>query len=90
METLFISSAGKKIVPFGLNPSTANEQKLDPTSRNIKTIAQNNGFDGWWLTNLYPHRTPKPSELPKIADLNLAKENLNFIKKTNLQSHSQR
>ena len=55
----------KELLAIGLNPSTANEQRLDPTSRNIKTIAQNNGFDGWWLTNLYPHRTPKPSELPK-------------------------
>ena len=82
-KRFLLGQHGKKgLLAIGLNPSTANEQRLDPTSRNIKTIAQNNGFDGWWITNLYPHRTPKPSKLPKTANLNLAKENLDFIKKT--------
>ena len=42
---------GKKgsieMLAIGLNPSTANEDNLDPTSRNIQAIAQNNGCDGW-------------------------------------------
>ena len=83
IKRFLLGQQGKKeLLAIGLNPSTANEQKFDPTSINIKTIAQNNGFDGWWLTNLYPHRTPKPDKLPKTANLNLAKENLDFIKNT--------
>ena len=68
-----------ELLAIGLNPSTANEQRLDPTSRNIQTIAQNNGCDGWWLVNLYPKRTPKPSNLPKRSDTALAQENIAFI-----------
>ena len=49
----------RELLAIGLNPSTANEHKIDPTSRNIKNIANNNNYDGWWLTNLYTLRTPK-------------------------------
>ena len=54
-------AGGKELLAIGLNPSTANEDKLDPTSRNIETIASNNGCDGWWLVNLYPkeHLNPR-------------------------------
>ena len=51
----------RALLAIGLNPSTANEHKLDPISRNIKTIAQNYNFDDWWLTNQYAQRTPKPN-----------------------------
>ena len=76
---------GKKgsneMLAIGLNPSTANEDNLDPTSRNIQAIAQNNGCDGWWLINLYALRTPKPSNLPKKVNQVIAKENIEFITK---------
>ena len=75
---------GKKgsieMLAIGLNPSTANEDNLDPTSRNIQAIAQNNGCDGWQLVNLYPKRTSKPSKLPKAVNQVIAKENINFIR----------
>ena len=75
---------GKKgineMLAIGLNPSTANKDNLDPTSRNIQAIAQNNGCDGWWLVNLYPKRTSKPSKLPKTVNQNIAKENIDFIR----------
>ena len=70
----------REFLAIGLNPSTANEYKLDPTSRNIKTIANNNDYDGWWLTNLYALRTPKPQLLPIKADIKMVKENIDFIK----------
>jgi len=74
-------SGEKELLAIGLNPSTANESSLDPTSRNIQTIANNNGFDGWWLVNLYPLRTSNPKKLPKIADKELMIKNQKFIKK---------
>jgi hypothetical protein len=74
---------GKKgtaeMLAIGLNPSRANETKLDPTSRNIERIAKNNGCDGWWLVNLYPKRTPKPKDLPKTPNLKLIEQNFRFI-----------
>jgi hypothetical protein len=74
-------SGEKELLAIGLNPSTANESSLDPTSRNIQTIANNNGFDGWWLVNLYPLRTSNPKKLPKIADKELMMKNQKFIEK---------
>ena len=74
-------AGGKELLAIGLNPSTANEDKLDPTSRNIETIASNNGCDGWWLVNLYPKRTSKPKKLPKKINKVLANQNVDFIKR---------
>ena len=73
-------SGAKELLAIGLNPSTANEDKLDPTSRNIQTIAANNGCDGWWLVNLYARRTSKPKNLPKKINKDLANQNVDFIK----------
>ena len=67
------------MLAIGLNPSTANEDNLDPTSRNIQAIAQNNGCDGWWLVNLYTNRTSKPSKLPKTVNQVIAKDKMKFM-----------
>ncbi len=64
---------------IGLNPGTADAQKLDPTSRNVREIAYRQGFDGWLLVNLYPKRTSRPDLLPKRANQQLFQENLSFI-----------
>lgn len=69
----------KELLAIALNPSTANETKLDPTSRNIQFVANKHGFDGWWLFNLYPKRTPHPSKLPLRMNKPLFEENLNFL-----------
>lgn len=73
-------SGSTELLAICLNPSSANEDKLDPTSRNIQTIAANNGCDGWWLVNLYPKRTSNPKNLPKKINEDLAKQNVDFIK----------
>lgn len=64
---------------IGLNPSRADESRLDPTSRSIQHIARKHGFDGWMLVNLYPLRSPHPRELPLRANLKLWQENIDFI-----------
>ena len=73
-------SGSSVLLAIGLNPSTANEEKLDPTSRNVQAIANNNGCDGWLLINLYPQRTSKPCNLPKKSMTALSDENINFIR----------
>ena len=81
---------GKKgrstMLAVALNPSTANEKTLDPTSRNIERIAAIAGCDGWWLINLYPLRTKHPKELPSKVDLTLAQQNLDCIKRLFIHS----
>lgn len=74
---------GKKgnveLLAIGLNPSTANETTLDPTSRVIERIAQDNGCDGWWLMNLCPTRTPQPKNLPKRKNKPLLLQNIKVL-----------
>ena len=66
----------RNLLVVGLNPNTANEHMLDGTSRNVQRLAAGNGFDGWFLVNLYPLRCPRPQELPKTANRALLNQNL--------------
>lgn len=77
----------KELLAIGLNPSSANENTLDPTSKNIKTIAKNNGFDGWWIVNLYPIRTSNPKNLPKRVNKIMNLKNIEFINEILISPH---
>ncbi len=53
-----------RLVMFiGLNPSTANESKDDPTIRRVKRFASDWGFGGFYMMNLFAHITPYPGQL---------------------------
>lgn len=56
------------ILWIGLNPSTADEQQLDPTLTRITTFSKREGFDGFWMANLFALRTPYPKEMMADAD----------------------
>ncbi len=59
----------KKIVLFiGLNPSTADEKKDDPTIRRCINYAQNWGFGGLQVANLFAYRATKPAELKNVEN----------------------
>lgn len=50
-----LSKPGKNVLfVIGVNPSTANEEKPDPTMRKVIGFAEVNGFDGFVMLNLYP------------------------------------
>ena len=51
-----------------LNPSTADETKDDPTIKACIKIAQNLGYDGLWVTNLFAFRATNPKELLTCVD----------------------
>lgn len=54
----------KPLVLFiGLNPSTADETKDDPTIRRVQQSAKDWKFGGVYMMNLFAYRTPYPSEL---------------------------
>ena len=46
----------KMIVCFGINPSTASPNQLDPTLNKVDAIVDSNGYDGWMMFNIYPKR----------------------------------
>lgn len=56
------------ILWIGLNPSTADEAKLDPTLTRIAAFSKRAGFDGFWMANLFALRTPYPEEMMKADD----------------------
>ncbi len=53
---------------IGLNPSTADEARLDPTLTRITTFSKREGFDGFLMANLFALRTPYPEEMMADPD----------------------
>jgi hypothetical protein len=51
------------ILWIGLNPSTADEAQLDPTLTRIRSFSQREGFDGFWMANLFGRCTPYPKKM---------------------------
>lgn len=56
------------ILWIGLNPSTADENQLDPTLTRIRSFSQREGFDGFWMANIFGLRTPYPKEMMAAKD----------------------
>lgn len=50
-------------VCFGINPSTAVPNNLDPTVASVARYAVEHGYDGWLMFNLYPQRATNPNNM---------------------------
>lgn len=72
-------SGSRKLLTVGLNPSTATKEKSDPTVARVQKVAQNNGFDGFVMLNLYPVRATDFRTLPSKVDHQAFSENLRRI-----------
>lgn len=67
-----IWDADKPLVMFiGLNPSTANNHKDDPTIQSVRRISKHNGFGGFFMMNLFTYISSEPEELKKNMDIAL-------------------
>lgn len=53
---------------IGLNPSTADQQRDDPTIRRCVAFAQSWGFSAMEIVNLFAFRSTYPSDLKRSAD----------------------
>jgi hypothetical protein len=53
---------GPKVCFIGLNPSTADAEKDDPTVRRWSNFARAWGYDGFYAVNLFPFRSSSPAE----------------------------
>ncbi len=51
------------LVCIGINPSTAEPNRLDNTLRCVKRFASDLGYDGWLMVNVCPQRATKPDDL---------------------------
>ena len=59
----------KPFVMFiGINPNRADANDDDQTTRRLKFFAEENGYGGYMLTNLFGYRSPDPLELATVED----------------------
>ena len=76
-----LGETGERIIAcLGINPSTASPEKLDRTMESVKRIANNNGYDGWLMFNVYSQRATKPEDLDQTLNNTYHQENLNQIR----------
>jgi hypothetical protein len=61
-----LGKSGKRtLIVIGLNPSTATKEKSDTTIAKVEVAANQAGFDGFVMLNLYPVRSTDFNALPK-------------------------
>lgn len=62
------------LIVIGMNPSHAQQSQADKTVNRVIEASQRHGYTGWVMLNLYPQRSPKPSQLsqfdPSLSALN--------------------
>lgn len=66
---------------FGINPSTAEPNNLDPTLRRVSSFALSHGYDSWVMFNVYPYRDKDPDNLPLNLDDTEHETNVRLIHK---------
>lgn len=69
----------KPLIVIGINPSTADDKNPDRTINRVKGFAEGNGYDSFIMLNLYPQRTPFPSDLHSTMELSIHNQNLKTI-----------
>jgi len=75
-----LGRAGRRtLVTVGLNPSTATQERSDPTVARVDEVAKRNGFDGFLMTNLYPVRATDYRTLPVKVNRVAFERNLDAI-----------
>jgi len=61
-------TTGPMLMLIGLNPSTADAERNDPTIRRCIGFARDWGFDGVWVVNLFAWRATHPADLKAAAE----------------------
>ena len=69
------------LIVIGVNPSTAAPNSLDPTLKSAERISLHNGYDSFWMMNVYPQRATDPNDVEKSQNDFLIEQNLIAFKK---------
>lgn len=64
------------LICIGVNPSTAQPDRLDNTLKSVERIALGNGFDSFIMFNVYAQRATNPDAMEKQCNAQLHTENL--------------
>ena len=65
----------RPLICFGINPSTAEPNRLDPTVNLVSRIAEAQGYDSFIMLNVYPQRATNPNDLHRELESELQHEN---------------
>ena len=66
----------KPLICIGINPSTAEPDRLDPTLKSVERIALQNGFDSFIMFNVYAQRATSPDDMERTVNTRLHEENM--------------
>lgn len=64
------------LITIGINPSTAEPEKMDNTMKSVERIAMGNGFDSFIMFNVYAQRATDPNQMNKEINPMLHIENM--------------
>lgn len=64
------------LITIGINPSTAEPEKMDNTMKSVEKIAMGNGLDSFIMFNVYAQRATDPNQMNKEINPMLHKENM--------------
>ena len=64
------------LICIGVNPSTAEPDRLDNTLKSAERIALFNGYDSFIMFNVYAQRATVPDDMEKELNLRMHEENL--------------
>lgn len=75
-----LEQAGERMLfVIGLNPSTANEERPDPTLRKVTQFAANAGYDGFTMLNLSSERATDKWSMSPVLNEEMHRRNLDGI-----------
>lgn len=66
----------RPLICIGVNPSTAEPDRLDNTLKSVERVALHNGFDSFIMCNVYAQRATRPGDMERELNPRLHEENL--------------
>ena len=64
------------LICIGVNPSTAEPDRLDNTLKSVERIAHFNGYDSFIMFNVYAQRATRPGDMDRERNEALHRENM--------------
>ncbi len=75
-----LGTIGKNpLIAIGVNPSTAEPNRLDNTLKSVERIAFANGYDSFMMFNVYAQRATAPEDMERTCNEYLHRENLRAL-----------
>lgn len=68
------------LICIGINPSTAEPDKLDPTLKSVQRIAAGNGYDSFVMFNVYAQRATRPDDMDRQLNEALHRANMDAFR----------